>query len=250
MRDFIPKGVVSRVALIASALGLIVLYFAMRAPAKPRYLAVAVERENIEESVLASGTIEASKLVSVGAQASGRILALHVRLGDTVRRGALIAEIDPVTERDALQTAQAALDESRAQRASRVAALHQAELTLSRARLTSAQQASSQADLETAHANVDEAGADVQSLNAQVRAAQFSVHTARQTLGYTKVVAPMDGTVVAIVAQEGQTVNAVQTAPTHREAGGSGDHDRQGPDLRSGCDAGEAGAAYLLHDSR
>lgn len=200
--------------VIAIALGLLGFYFVMRSSKTPRYLTVPVEAMDLEASVLASGTIEPLKLVSVGAQASGRILSLQVHLGDRVRSGSLIAEIDPATERNALQTAQASLDEIRAQRASSVAAFHQTALALSRARLTSAGQATSQADLETAQANYEEGRAAVSSLDAQVRAAQINVDTARVTLGFTKVIAPMDGTVVAIVAQEGQTVNAVQSAPT------------------------------------
>lgn len=214
MPAWIAKRLKVAVAAIALTLGLIGLYFVVRSPRAPRYLTVPVERQDLEETVLASGTIEPLKLVSVGAQASGRILSLHAQLGDRVRRGSLIAEIDPATERNALQTAQATLDEIRAQRASSVAALHQADLALSRARLTSAGLATSQADLETAQANYAEAQAAVRSLDAQVRAAQINVDTARVTLGFTKVIAPMDGTVVAIVAQEGQTVNAVQSAPT------------------------------------
>jgi macrolide-specific efflux system membrane fusion protein len=170
--------------------------------------------EHIEEAVLASGTIQPFKLVSVGAQASGRILALHVALGDQVTKGQLIAEIDPSTERNALEIAAATLEQQRAQRASRASALKAAELAFKRAATTYPQEASSQVDYEAAEAAYEGAKADVAALDAQIRQATVQVDTARVTLGYTKVIAPMAGTVIAIVAPEGQTVNAVQAAPT------------------------------------
>jgi len=170
--------------------------------------------EHIEVTVLASGTIQPSKLVSVGAQASGRIVTLHVTLGDQVQRGALIAEIDPSAQKNALENAQAVLDQERAQRLSRQAALKAAELAFRRAQVTVAREATSQADYETAKASFQGLRADLAALDAQIRQAVIAVDTARVNLGYTKVVAPIDGTVIAIVAPEGQTVNAVQAAPT------------------------------------
>jgi macrolide-specific efflux system membrane fusion protein len=170
--------------------------------------------EHIEDTVLASGTIQPSKLVNVGAQASGRIVALHVSLGDHVMKAALVAEIDPSAQLNALENAQALLDQERAQRVSRTAALRQAELAFRRAEATVAQDASSRADYETAEATYHGLDADVKALDAQIRQAVIAVDTARVNLGYTKVIAPIDGTVIAIVAPEGQTVNAVQAAPT------------------------------------
>ena len=106
------------------------------------------------------------------------------------------------------------LDQDRAQRTSRLAALKAAELALKRATATVDQEASSQADYETVEAAYNGTKADVAALDAQIRQAVIAVDTARVNLSYTRVVAPIDGTVVAIVAPEGQTVNAVQAAPT------------------------------------
>jgi macrolide-specific efflux system membrane fusion protein len=170
--------------------------------------------EHTENSVLASGTIQPFKLISVGAQASGRIVALHVALGDQVEKGQLIAEIDPSTEHNTLENAQAVLDQERAQRASREAALKVAELAYQRAQVTYPLEASSRADYESAEAAYDGTKADVAALDALIRQAVIAVDTARVNLSYTKVIAPIGGTVVAIVAPEGQTVNAVQAAPT------------------------------------
>jgi membrane fusion protein, macrolide-specific efflux system len=201
-------------AILAVVVLLTLKHFAFPSAAAPRFLTAPAQMTDIEQTVLASGTIQPSKLVSVGAQASGRILALHVGLGDHVSKGQLIAEIDPSTQLNALQNAAAILAQERAQRTSREAALRQAELAFKRAATTYAQEASSQADYETAEATFHGTQADVAALDAQIREARISVDTAKVNLGFTKVVAPMDGTVVAIVAPEGQTVNAVQAAPT------------------------------------
>lgn len=180
----------------------------------PRLLTAPVSVTDVEQTVLASGTIQPFKLVSVGAQASGRIVAMHVGLGDQVSKGQLVAEIDPSTQRNALQNAEAILAQDRAQRAARSAALRQADLVFKRAAATYAQRLTSRADYDAAEAAFDTAQAEVVAVDAQIRAAKIAVDLARVTLGYTKVIAPITGTVVAIVTPEGQTVNAVQTAPT------------------------------------
>jgi macrolide-specific efflux system membrane fusion protein len=180
----------------------------------PQPLTAVAGVSHIEDTVLASGTIQPFRLVSVGAQASGRIVALRVALGDHIVRGALVAEIDPSTQRNALAIAEATLDQGRGQRESRAVALKAAKLAFMRAKTTVAEDASSQADYETAEATYHGLEADLKALDAQIRQAVIAVDTARVNLGYTKVIAPIDGTVIAIVAPEGQTVNAVQAAPT------------------------------------
>jgi macrolide-specific efflux system membrane fusion protein len=195
-------------------LGVVPLWYVHSSQSPPPPLTAVARISHIEDTVLASGTIQPLRLVNVGAQASGRIVALHVALGDHILKGALVAEIDPSTQRNALQNAEAVLDQDRAQRASRQAALKAAELAFIRATTTYPREAISQADYETAEANYQGLKADLAALDAQIRQAVIAVDTARVNLGYTKVVSPIDGTVIAIVAPEGQTVNAVQAAPT------------------------------------
>jgi len=207
------RGVIV-VASVAIAAALSAVGSAVHEPHVAAPLTAVAHVQRIEDTVLASGTIVPVKLVSVGAQASGRILALHVTLGDEVHKGQLIAEIDPSTEKNALATSEASLQQLQAQRDSRTAALRQAELAYKRAENTYPQEASSQADYEIAEATYRGAEKDVAALDAQIRGAAITVDTARVNLGFTKVTAPIDGTVVAIVAPEGQTVNAVQAAPT------------------------------------
>jgi macrolide-specific efflux system membrane fusion protein len=199
------------------ALTLLVAFFASRAlrGAPPPAVATSpVVVADIENTVVASGTLEAAQLVSVGAQASGQIKSLKVALGDRVKAGDLIAEIDSTTQLNALHNAEAAIASGHAQRAVQVATLKQAELAFERQKMMLAQEATSRADYEAAEATLGSTRAQIQALDAQIRQSQTTLETARANLGYTKIVAPMDGTVVAIVAKEGQTVNAVQSSPT------------------------------------
>ncbi|MFC2252210.1 efflux RND transporter periplasmic adaptor subunit [Labrys portucalensis] len=169
---------------------------------------------NIEESVVATGTLKPVKLIAVGAQVSGRITALKVAVSQKVRAGDLIAEIDALTKENDLRSAQATLDNVRAQRDEKVANLARNQATLARQKLTFAQNASSRADYDSAEADVKATQAQIAQLDAQIVEAEVSVSTAKVNLGYTRITAPIDATVLAVSVQEGQTVNATQSAPT------------------------------------
>jgi macrolide-specific efflux system membrane fusion protein len=169
---------------------------------------------DIETVVLATGIVQAFKQVSVGAQASGQLKSLKVSLGESVKSGTLIAEIDPMTEQNALLNAQAALSAVRAQRLAQEATLTQAELEFARQQAMLAQEATPRATFELAEATLSVTRANITALDAQIVQAQSTVDTAKLNLGYTKINAPMDGDVVAIITQQGQTVNANQLAPT------------------------------------
>lgn len=205
--------------LVAVAAGLVVMALIVKAiwfspPAPPQVTSAAVERGDLEVSVLATGTINAYKLVSVGARATGEVKRLAVALGDKVKEGQLIAEIDALTQQNALRDAQASLRSAEALLGARQATLVQAELAAKRQRELAAGDAGARADLEAAEATLNTARADVESQRAMVAQARINVDTAQLNLGYARVLAPMDGTVVAIVTEQGQTVNAAQTAPT------------------------------------
>jgi macrolide-specific efflux system membrane fusion protein len=180
----------------------------------PSFIAAAVSRGDVEETVLATGIFKPAQLVAVGAQVSGRITALNVKLGDTVKKGALVAEIDSVTQRNDLRTAQASLANVRAQRDEAEADLENAQITLTRQQAIFDKQAGPKSDLDTAAATVKKTVAEIAALDAQITSAQVAVETAEANLAYTHITAPMDGTVLAIVNQQGQTVNAAQSAPT------------------------------------
>ena len=169
---------------------------------------------DIEDTVVATGTIEAAMLVSVGAQASGQITSLKVEAGDVVKAGDLIAEIDATTQQNSQRNAQAAVATARAQRVAQTAALKAAELAFERQRMMLSSEATSRAEFEGAEAALVSARAQIKVADAQIEQSETALATATANLGYTRILAPIDGTVVAVVAREGQTVNANQSTPT------------------------------------
>jgi macrolide-specific efflux system membrane fusion protein len=131
-----------------------------------------------------------------------------------VKAGDLIAEIDPTTQLNNVRNAEAVVSSTRAQRAVQQATLRQAELAFERQKMMISDEATSKADYESAEAQLATTKAQIEALDAQIEQGQTQLSTAKANLGYTKILAPMDGTVVAVVVKEGQTVNAVQSAPT------------------------------------
>ncbi|OBY72779.1 MULTISPECIES: MacA family efflux pump subunit [Acinetobacter] len=197
--------------LIIAALGW--MFFKPKAQA-PQYISAEVSRGDIEDSVLATGVLEATKMVSVGAQVSGQVKKMYVQLGDQVKQGQLIAQIDSIRQENELKTADASIKNQQAQLAVQQANLAKVEAEYKRQQAMYSQDATSRAELETALANFKTAQAQIASINAQIEQSRLTLATAKEDLGYTRIVAPMDGTIVAIVTEEGQTVNANQTAPT------------------------------------
>ncbi|HET7413118.1 MAG TPA: efflux RND transporter periplasmic adaptor subunit [Pararhizobium sp.] len=175
---------------------------------------VAAKMGNVEETVLASGSLEASSVVSVGAEVSGRIEKISVELGDHVEAGQPVVTIDSQNQQYALKTAEAALANIEAQRREQDVAVRQAQIALTRAQELGKKKLVSELDLETAQATLDSAKAKLAGLDAQIQQAKLAVDTAKVNLGRTRIEAPVSGTVVAVLVSEGQTVNANQTTPT------------------------------------
>jgi macrolide-specific efflux system membrane fusion protein len=215
MKLSLPASRTARVFLMIGALIVALVLYRTFRPAPPPALATSpVVVGDIENTVVATGSLEASQMVSVGAQVSGQIKSLKVQLGDRVKTGDLVAEIDSTTQLNTIRNAEAAMTSTRAQRAVQVANLRQAELAFERQKTMLDQDATSRADYEVAEATLATTKAQIQALDAQIEQGQTTLDTARANLGYTKILAPLDGTVVAVVVKEGQTVNAVQAAPT------------------------------------
>ncbi len=200
------------IALGAIAFGIKACFFSK--PKNAGLITQPVAYNDIEKSVLATGQLYPYQLVSVGAQASGQVTALKVNVGDVVKKGDIIAEIDSKTQTNNLQTAQARLDDSKSQLISAQASLANAQSNFARQQTLFNADAGSKADFDTATSQLKNAQANVASINAQIDQAQIAVKTASVTLGYTAITAPIDGTILAIVTKQGQTVNANQTAPT------------------------------------
>ncbi|WP_144401062.1 efflux RND transporter periplasmic adaptor subunit [Novosphingobium sp. MBES04] len=208
-----------RTLIVGAVIGVLVLPFLvwqvfLSPPEGPDVVTAKVARGDLEKTVEATGSLMPKDLVSVGAQASGRIEQLTVEVGDTVKQGELIAQIDSRTQENTLKTAQADVANMTAQLASAQASLAQSRLAFERQKQLGVGEATSQADYQAAEAEYRSAKASVDALNAQIDSARVSVENAQVNLGYTKVTAPMDGVVVAIVNKQGTTVNANQSTPS------------------------------------
>ncbi|MDO4694882.1 MAG: efflux RND transporter periplasmic adaptor subunit [Eikenella sp.] len=178
------------------------------------YLTESARRGDIRQTVAATGEISAAQLVDVGAQASGQIKVMHVKIGQQVKQGDLIAEIDATSQANALNTHRAKLDTYRAQLASAQIALQTAGRQLNREQALMAENATSRQELENAQDTHAAAKARVAELQSLIRQTRIAINTAEADLGYTRITAPISGTVVSVRVEEGQTVNANQTAPT------------------------------------
>jgi macrolide-specific efflux system membrane fusion protein len=180
-------------------------------PAPP---SAVVERTDIEQRVQAVGVVQAQKLVTVGAQASGQVQKLHVTLGQHVAKGDLLVSLDPELARNDVRHYEAALVQQQAQIQSTQVDLDQARLELQRQQKLFDGQAAAHVDLEKARNDVAKLDALLRLQQAQAGTAEADLEKSKLNLGFTQIVAPMEGDIVDISVQEGQTVLAVQQTPT------------------------------------
>lgn len=178
------------------------------------YLTETVRRGEILATVNASGELDAVVSVDVGAQVSGQIEKLYVELGRQIKKGDLIAEIDSTTQRNELERSKAQLASYEAQLAARKVTRDVAQARYNREVKLRSTDSTSRENLESAQQTLASAKADVAEMESQIVQARLAVSTAETNLGYTRISAPLDGTVVSIPVEEGQTVNANQTTPT------------------------------------
>ena len=172
-----------------------------------------VKRGDIENSIGSLGTLEPKEYVDVGTQVSGLLDKLLVEIGDTVEQDQLLAEIDPTVYESRVRNTRSTLANLQAQ-----LNLQKAELKLSKTRAQRNRNlfeanAVSRDTLLASETEVDVGKARIQSTLAQLDAAQASLDGDLASLGYTKIYAPISGTIVDSSAIEGQTINASQTAP-------------------------------------
>ena len=174
---------------------------------------IKVTRADIESSVTALGTLQPRRYVDVGAQASGQIRKLHVETGDHVEEGQLLVEIDPSTQKARLDAGRYSIENLKAQLQEQRAQYTLAEHQLKRQQQLAASGATREEDVQTAQAQLKVTQARIGMFQAQILQAQASLRSDEAELGYTRIYAPMSGTVVAVDAREGQTLNAQQQTP-------------------------------------
>jgi len=196
------------------AAGAAYYFFSNNSKQETTYLTESVTRGNVEKTVVASGSVESVNEVDVGAQASGKITKLYVKLGQEIKKGEMIADIDSTTQINTLNTKKAALVSYQAQLKAKKTAYDVALSSYNRLSKLYTQKATSLDSLNTAKSTLDNAKAEMEAIEANIKQAEIEVNTAETNVGYTKITAPMDGTVISVPVSEGQTVNANQTTPT------------------------------------
>lgn len=172
-----------------------------------------VRRGSIENAVTALGVLQPQRYVDVGAQVSGQIRHIAVRPGDTVKKGDLLVEIDPAIQQATVQTNRAALASLRAQLAEQEAQRDFAQQQADRQTALQAAEATKLEDVQSAQSQLRVMQARIASLKAQIDGAQSTLQGNEALLGYTRIYATMDGTVVTLDAREGQTLNATYQTP-------------------------------------
>ena len=196
------------------AAGAAYYFFSSNSKQEMTYLTESVTRGNVEKTVVASGSVESVNEVDVGAQASGKITKLYVKLGQEIKKGEMIADIDSTTQINTLNTKKAALVSYQAQLKAKKTAYDVALSSYNRLSKLYTQKATSLDSVNTAKSTLDNAKAEMEAIEANIKQAEIEVNTAETNVGYTKITAPMDGTVISVPVSEGQTVNANQTTPT------------------------------------
>lgn len=174
---------------------------------------VTVTRGDIENSVTSLGTLQPRRYVDVGAQASGQIRKIHVEAGDQVKEGDLLVEIDPATQQAKLDASRYSIENLKAQLQEQKVQHELARQKYQRQQRLVAGNATREEDVQTAKAELSATQARVDMFQAQIRQAQASLRSDEAELGYTRIYAPMSGTVVAVDARVGQTLNAQQQTP-------------------------------------
>ncbi|MGY4818310.1 efflux RND transporter periplasmic adaptor subunit [Pseudomonas chlororaphis subsp. piscium] len=182
-------------------------------PGRDQFATVQVSRGTIESSVTALGTLQPRRYVDVGAQASGQIRKIHVEAGDPVKEGQLLVEIDPATQQAKLDASRFSIENLQAQLQEQRAQNELARQKYQRQQNLAAGGATRDEDVQTARAELKATQARIDMFQAQIRQAQASLRSDQAELGYTRIYAPMSGTVVAVDAREGQTLNAQQQTP-------------------------------------
>jgi macrolide-specific efflux system membrane fusion protein len=174
---------------------------------------VAATRADVEDVVTAVGNLQPLTSVDVGAQVSGQLDTLHVQIGDDVQKGQLLAEIDSSVMAAKVDADNAQLQNYQAQLAEKQSQLALTKLQADRQTRLMKDNATSQDAFDSAEAAATTAAAQVKSVQAQIQQSESTLKADKATLSYSKIYAPMTGTVSAIPAKQGQTLNANQQAP-------------------------------------
>lgn len=188
-------------------------FWSARADTKPAFRTQTAALGSVEDTVSAVGVLQPLNYVDVGTQVSGQLKMIHVDFGQRVEQGVLLAQIDPTLYEARVAADQANLLALRAQKADKQVQLELAVRQFDRQKKLLADRATSQDAYDSAETARKSLLAQITVLDAQIQQGESTLRSDQANLGYTKIYAPMTGTVVDISARQGQTLNANQQAP-------------------------------------
>ncbi len=210
------KNRVTLLILLAGTIALALLaYYRTGVSADvPRFNTAAVSRQDVVQTVEATGTLSAVTTVQVGTQVSGTIQSLYADFNSQVRKGQVIARLDPSLMQAQVDQAAATITRLQADLERAQAALEDAQVKKQRAQTLSDQGLIARADLDTAESAARQAQAARQAAEAQLVQARAALNQNRVNLNHTVITAPVDGIVISRNVDVGQTVAASMSAPT------------------------------------
>lgn len=209
MKKFIKFGIFCVLALI-----LIWFFLFKKDEEAPNFITTKLQSGDIKSVVIANGEVYAQDLVDVGAQVSGQIKKLYVKVGDNVKKGDMIAQIDSEKQENEISKEKAQLVIYEANLKAAEIKAQNAKIQFLREQKLYKKDATSKEKLENAKNEAALSAANVKQIQAQIEQTKLALDTAETNLGYTKISAPLDGTIVSVPVEEGRTVNANQTTPT------------------------------------
>ena len=209
------KKLMLALAVVAAVTASVAAYYRGNGSATdPKLATAAVARGSVVQSVEATGTLEAVTTVDVGTQVSGTIKALYADYNSQVRKGQVIAQLEPSLFATQVEQARATVQRLQAEVDSAKVHVEDTRVKLRRAQELTAKQLIPPTDLETAEANARQAEASLKAAQAQVVQGRASLRNNEVNLGHTTITAPIDGIVISRSVDVGQTVAASMSAPT------------------------------------
>ncbi|MGE3475763.1 MAG: efflux RND transporter periplasmic adaptor subunit [Rhodospirillaceae bacterium] len=207
------RGAMSIAVLAAVLAGGAAWFFMGRTNPQNAFITQEVVMGDVEDTVTAMGTLQPLQFVDVGTQVSGQLRKINVDYGEAVAQGQLLAEIDPTIYESRKGATEASLQNFQAQLTQRQAERLLAQQQFERQKELLAANATSQDAFDSAESRLKVTTAQIAALQAQIRQTESTLKGDTANLSYTKIFAPMAGQVVNLIAKQGQTLNANQTAP-------------------------------------
>jgi len=208
------KKLIVTIIVLAVIAGSVGAFYRYRTPAEEVKISkLAVARGDVIESVGATGTLQAVKTVQVGSQVSGNIKALYADFNSIVKKGQIVAELDPSLLQTQIEQARANVIRSQADLDRLKVSLEDARIKLKRTESLAARQLVSPQELETAQVAVRSAEAQIKSSEASLSQSKASLNQNEVNLQHTVIEAPIDGIVISRNVDVGQTVAASMNAP-------------------------------------